>query len=71
MKRGKGRKEEKRGDREQNRKLKEDLSMAGSLHMGDRLPGYSGEKLQSKFKPGEEEREAGVERDEKVREDNG
>lgn len=25
------------------------------LHMGNRLPGYSGEKLPSKFKPGEEE----------------
>lgn len=34
----------------------EDLSKTGSLHMGDRLPGYSGEKLQSKFNPGEEER---------------
>lgn len=38
-------------------KLVEDLSTTGSLHMGDRLPGYSGEKLQSKINPGEEERE--------------
>lgn len=38
-------------------KLVEDLSTTGSLHMGDRLPGYSGEKLQSKINPGEEDRE--------------
>lgn len=45
-------------------KLVEDLSSTGSLHMGDRLPGYSREKLQSKINPGEEDREetkAGVE----------
>lgn len=39
------------------RLLEGDLSTAGALHMGKRLPGYSEQKLPSKFKPGVEERE--------------
>lgn len=39
--------------------LEEDLNTTWALHMGNRLPGYSEEKLPSKFKPGVEERERG------------
>lgn len=58
--------------REERATLMEDWSLTGSLYRGDRLPGYRGEKLQSKFNPEEEEkqteRDAG--RDERVK-DNG
>lgn len=39
-------------------KLVEDQSTSGSLHTGgDRLPGYSRERLQSKINPGKDDRE--------------
>lgn len=47
-----------RGEERTRGKLVEDLSTTGSLHTGgDRLPGYSGERLQSKINPGEDDRE--------------
>lgn len=47
-----------RGEERTGGKLVEDLSTTGSLHTGgDRLPGYSGERLQSKINPGEDDRE--------------
>lgn len=47
-----------RGEERTRGKLVEDLSTTGSLHTGgDGLPGYSGERLQSKINPGEEEDE--------------
>lgn len=47
-----------RGEQRTRRKLVEDQSTIGSLHTGgDRLPGYSRERLQSKINPGEDDRE--------------
>lgn len=55
--------------RDERGTLMEDWSSTGSLYRGDRLPGYGGEKLQSKFNPEEEEKqtEGDAGRDERVK----